>query len=141
MSYFFKNTKTNNKNPYASFKIDSLLDDLLYSHSLNEYPVQSNILSKENEILIQLQVPGIPKEEININYKNNQLSVSYDAPKEDYIEGEYIQQQIFLDGFKNTFKLSDDLDTKNISANSDNGILNITIPRKKNKNSTRIKIT
>lgn len=136
MSYYFTNQYTSKQN-----SIKNLLNDLFSYAEENDMPVQANIISKEKEILIQMQTPGIPKEDINIDFNSNYLVVTYEAPKEESTEGTYTQQQIFTESFKNTFKLSGDLDSNKISASMNNGILNISIPRKKEKSKTRIKIT
>lgn len=136
MSYYFTNQYTSKQN-----SIKNLLNDLFSYTEQNDMPVQANIISKEKEILIQMQTPGIPKEDINIDFNSNYLVVTYEAPQEESIEGTYTQQQIFTESFKNTFKLSGDLDSNKISASMNNGILNISIPRKKEKSKTRIKIT
>ncbi len=149
MAYYFKkNYRPNSSSKKTSY--NNLLNDLFlhftdkdtdFFNELDDYPIQANVLSKENEVLIELMTPGIPKEDILIDCENNKLIVSYKTPKETSVEGEYIQQQIFKDGFKNTFKLTAELDQDKISAKMNNGILQITIPRKKGKSKNNIKIT
>ena len=149
MSYYFKkNYRPNSSQTKTTY--NSLLNDLFlhftdkdtdFFSELDDYPIQANVLSKENAVLIELMTPGIPKEDIEIDCENNKLVVSYKTPKETSVDGEYIQQQIFKDGFKNTFKLTAELDQDKISAKMNNGILEITIPRKKSKSKNNIKIT
>lgn len=138
MSYYF--TNQNQYKPQSS-PIENLLNDLLTDIENGDMPVQSNIISQEKQILIQMQTPGVSKEDIDIVFSGNHLVVSHEAPQEESIEGKYTQQQIFLDSFKNTFKLSGDLDLDSISAKMNNGILEIKIPRKKIKSKNKIKIT
>lgn len=149
MSFYFKKNYRPNSSK-TKFTFDNLLNDLFLDYdpfnkeevldNLDDYPVQANVLSKENEIFIEMLAPGVPKEDITIDCENSKLVVSYKTPKETSVDGEYIQQQIFKDGFKNTFKLSAELDENKISAKMNNGILEITIPRKENKSKNNIKI-
>jgi HSP20 family protein len=132
MSYYF-----NNNNTINSF--NKLFDNLV-SFDYDDFPAPANIVSNDKEILIELQAPGIDKKDIKIDCENNILSVSCDG-KQDQKDTKYIQQQIFHDGFKNTFKLTGELDQSNISATMNNGILNVSVPRKKQKTKNRIKIT
>jgi len=132
MSYYF-----NNNNTINSF--NKLFDNLV-SFDYDDFPAPANIVSNDKEILIELQAPGIDKKDIKIDCENNILSVSCDG-KQDQKNTKYIQQQIFHDGFKNTFKLTGELDQSNISATMNNGILNVSVPRKKQKTKNRIKIT
>ena len=124
MSYYF-----NNNNTINSF--NKLFDNLV-SFDYDDFPAPANIVSNDKEILIELQAPGIDKKDIKIDCENNILSVSCDG-KQDQKDTKYIQQQIFHDGFKNTFKLTGELDQSNISATMNNGILNVSVPRKKQK--------
>jgi HSP20 family protein len=147
MSFYFKKKYRPNSSK-TKFTFDSLLNDLFLDYdkedlldNLDDYPVQANVLSTENKIFIEMLTPGIPKEDIQIDCESNKLIVSYKTPKETSVDGEYIQQQIFKDGFKNTFKLSAELDENKISAKMNNGILEITIPKKENKSKNNIKIT
>lgn len=147
MSFYFKKNYRPNSSK-TKFTFDSLLNDLFLDYdkedlldNLDDYPVQANVLSTENKIFIEMLTPGIPKEDIQIDCESNKLIVSYKTPKETSVDGEYIQQQIFKDGFKNTFKLSTELDENKISAKMNNGILEITIPKKENKSKNNIKIT
>ena len=132
MSYYL-----NNNNTINSF--NKLFDNLV-SFDYDDFPAPANIVSNDKEILIELQAPGIDKKDIKIDCENNILSVSCDG-KQDQKDTKYIQQQIFHDGFKNTFKLTGELDQSNISATMNNGILNVSVPRKKQKTKNRIKIT
>lgn len=147
MSFYFKKNYRPNSSK-TKFTFDSLLNDLFLDYdkedlldNLDDYPVQANVLSTENKIFIEMLTPGIPKEDIQIDCESNKLIVSYKTPKETSVDGEYIQQQIFKDGFKNTFKLSAELDENKISAKMNNGILEITIPKKENKSKNNIKIS
>jgi HSP20 family protein len=132
MSYYLNKNNTTNS-------LNKLFNDLL-SFDYDDFPAPANIVSNDKEILIELQAPGIDKKDINIDCENNMLIISCDG-KQDKQDTKYIQQQIFHDGFKNTFKLTGELDQSNISATMNNGILNVSVPRKKQKTKNRIKIT
>ena len=132
MTYYYKNTNNGHVNAW-----DNLIDSIFNGKSFDNVPAPSNILSDDKHVEIHLQAPGINKEDIDINVKDGILEVSYDGVQEDK---SFVQQQIFKDGFYNKFKLSKDLDHKNIEASMDNGILEISIKRKKSLPKSRIKI-
>ncbi len=133
MTYYYKNTNNDHVNSW-----DNLIDSIFNGKSFDNVPAPSNILSDDKHVEIHLQAPGINKEDIDINIKDGVLEVSYDGGQEDQ---SFVQQQIFKDGFYNKFKLSKDLDHKNIQASMNNGILEISIQRKKSSPKSRIKIT
>ena len=133
MSYYIKNKKTNSLDSF----LNSLLDDL-YNEDLKAQR-KSNIINQEDSIVIEIEATGLTKKEIEIQVIENVLHVSYENKKED--TKKYSQQQISFDSFENKYKLQNDMDSKNISATMNNGLLNIKIPKIKNKTSSRIKIT
>jgi len=133
MSYYIKNKKTNSLDSF----LNSLLDDL-YHEDLKAQR-KSNIINQEDSIVIEIEATGLTKKEIEIQVIENVLHVSYENKKED--TKKYSQQQISFDSFENKYKLQNDMDAKNISATMNNGLLNIKIPKIKNKTSSRIKIT
>lgn len=132
MTYYYKNKNNDHVNSW-----DNLIDSIFSGKSFDNVPAPSNILSDDKHIEIHLQAPGINKEDIDINVKDGILEVSYDGAEEDQ---SFVHQQIFKDGFYNKFKLSKDLDDKNIEASMNNGILEISIKRKKSSPKSRIKI-
>ena len=133
MTYYYKNTNNDHVNSW-----NNLIDSIFNGKSFDNVHAPSNILSNDKHVEIHLQAPGINKEDIDINVKDGILEVSYDGAEEDQ---SFVQQQIFKDGFYNKFKLSKDLDHKNIEASMNNGILEISIKRKKPSPKSRIKIT
>jgi len=131
MSYYIKNN-----NSLHSF-LDSILDDLYYEDLKPQR--KSNIIKEEGFVTIQIEAVGLNKKDIDIQTKENILHVSYENKIKD--DTKYSQQQISFDSFENKYKLQSDMDSKNISATMNNGLLNIKIPNIKNKTSSRIKIT
>lgn len=131
MSYYIKNN-----NSIHSF-LDSFLDDIYYKDICCQR--NSNIVQQDDSIDIEIEAVGLSKKDISIEVKDNVLHVSYENKNED--SKKYSQQQIFFDSFKNKYKLQSNMDAENISATMSNGLLNIKIPKIKNKSNSRIKIT
>lgn len=94
-----------------------------------------NVDLRENDkaYLITADLPGVNKENINVEFNNNTLSIS--AKREDVIEDNrngYITKESHYGQFQRNFYL-DGVDDNKIMAKFENGILNIALP-KKNKN-------
>ena len=132
MSYYIKN---NNSNSFYSL-LDSVFDGIYYA-DLN-VKRKSNIIDQEDSVTIEIEAVGLNKKDIDIQTKENILYVSYKNENKD--AKKYSQQEIFFDSFENKYKLQNNIDSKNISATMNNGLLNIKIPKIKNKTSARIKI-
>lgn len=131
MSYYIKNN-----NSIHSF-LDSFLDDIYYKDMHSQR--NSNIVQQDDSIDIEIEAVGLSKKDISIEVKDNVLHVSYENKNKD--SKKYSQQQIFFDSFENKYKLQNNMDAENISATMSNGLLNIKIPKIKNKSNSRIKIT
>ena len=92
---------------------------------------KSNISETEKSFTIELSVPGYKKEDISIELHNNNLviSSSINEEKEDKKESYYLNE--FSKGsFSRSFTLNEKVETGNISAAYENGILTIIIPKK-----------
>lgn len=132
MSYYIKNSNSN----YLYSFLDSVLDDLYYADLKAQR--KSNIIEEQDFIVIEIEAVGLNKKDIDIQVKENILHVSYENKTKDNVK--YSQQQILFDSFENKYKLQNNMDSKNISATMNNGLLNIKIPKIKNKTNSRIKI-
>ncbi len=90
-----------------------------------------NIKETEEGFEVGVAAPGFDKSEFNIELDNNLLTVSSEKKEENEVEGErYTRKEFSYQSFKRSFTLPEDVDGDKISAKYDNGILNISIPKK-----------
>ena len=129
-------TKRNNVSFHPFF--DGMLNELMNTaasgitqskHTKSSYPA-ANIIEEKDRYLVELAIPGLAKEDINLNVEKNVLAVS--ANKEAITkEGERIVRNEFnYSDFKRTFRLPKTIDTTKIAGKMENGILEITLPKK-----------
>ena|SRR5687767_12033341 len=90
----------------------------------------TNILRLENGYQIQLAVPGVPKNQIQISVADGQLTVSATNPNQEKQQNQFLRREFDLSSFNRTFTLHKNADTENLKATFDQGILNIVIPDK-----------
>jgi HSP20 family protein len=107
----------------------NLMDD--FFPTPNAYYPPVNILENEQGYNIELKVPGIKKEEINIQIEKGLLVISYQhsVSKESKTE-KWIKREFSTKSFKRTFSLDEKINTEGIDAKMDNGILNLSLPLK-----------
>ncbi|HUR31470.1 MAG TPA: Hsp20/alpha crystallin family protein [Saprospiraceae bacterium] len=86
----------------------------------------TNIVRMEAGYQIQIAVPGIPKNQIQIQVVEDQLVVSATNPNQE-TEKRFVRQEFDFSGFKRSFTLPKNADTENMKAGFENGILTITI--------------
>ncbi len=94
------------------------------------YP-KCNIIDTAKDVQVIAEIPGLTKDEVNIKVENGVMTISgkqASMTKDDEVK--YIRRELKHSSFKRSFELGDTLDPTKISANFENGILNITIPKK-----------
>jgi len=104
-----------------------------------------NVNVREGEFAyhVDVDLPGVKKEDIKVDVKNGQLVLSGERHFKDEVkEEDYYKVETRFGKFSRTFNLPDDIDVENIDAKSDNGVLEVIIPKleeKKNIKSISIK--
>lgn len=91
----------------------------------------TKIVSREDDYIVFFSVPGLTKNDLTISVKDGLLSVSY--KKEESNEKGYS----FIDSFKKTYSIPDDVSEKDISGKVENGVLEIVLPKSKKKSLER----
>ena len=106
-----------------------------------------NIKENKDSFLVDVAVPGMKKDDFEIDLEDNVLTISSqkEDKKEDKNKDEYTRREYSYQSFKRSFTLPERLvKSDKISAKYDNGELKITIPKKeeaKQKEPKKIKIS
>jgi len=89
-----------------------------------------DIVEKENEIVVNAELPGVTKEDIKITFENNVLTLSSDQkPSETSEKSTVLLKEIRTSGFNRSVKFGFEVDAAKISAEMSNGVLTITLPK------------
>lgn len=100
-----------------------------------------NTREDEKGYYIHADLPGVAKEDIHIDLKDNLLTISGERKhKEEINEKDYYKLESFYGKFQRSFTVPDDADSDAIDASTENGVLNITIPKAAPKESKKIAI-
>ncbi len=89
-----------------------------------------DVRETENSYLIEADLPGIKKEDVNVEYDNRYLTIS--AKKEDMVEQKaenFVRRERHYGEFRRSFYV-DNIDENNITANLADGVLKVTLPKK-----------
>jgi HSP20 family protein len=93
--------------------------------------VPANIKETTDAFILDVIVPGMEKSDFKVNVEKNLLTVSAEKKSEVKNETEkMIRKEFSFRSFSRSFKLNDTIDTSNINAKYEQGILNITLPKK-----------
>ena len=94
----------------------------------NKVPV--NIEETSNSYVIELIAPGLQKKDFHISIDNDMLTVSFKRNEESKQENrKWITQQYKRLEFTQAFTLDKTVNIEKISANYENGILKVSIPK------------
>ena len=104
---------------------DRLLDDSLVTTT--NYPPYNIVKMDETNYAIQIAVAGFGKDDIEIETKENTLSITSKEKGEVVDETTYLHKGISNRAFKRTFTISDDVVVK--GATFENGLLNVELER------------
>lgn len=100
-----------------------------------------DVRENENEYLIDAELPGVEKEEIKIDYENNQLSIAVQREEStEQSEEKYLHRERKFKSMRRTIYLPH-IESEDISATFENGILEIVAKKAIEKqSSSRIEI-
>ncbi|GBU24652.1 heat-shock protein Hsp20 [Fibrobacteria bacterium R8-3-H12] len=107
---------------------DSLMD-YARGEEAKAYTPKSYLTEKDGVYTLEVELPGVKKEDIHIDVESNLLKISAIRKREDE---EY--------KYEREYHLSNEVDSANIKASSENGILTLVLSRKPEAQSKRIEI-
>jgi HSP20 family protein len=125
---------------FSNMLEDFFEDDFFGRRSLVNDSFKIDLRDNGNEYVVEAEVPGVKKEDIDISYDNNSLKISINKEENiDKSEKNYIHRERRLSSMERRIMLAD-INDKEIKAKLDNGLLIITLP-KKNSDEKALKIT
>ena len=97
-------------------------------------PPQIKVDVEENDrtYTVKAEVPGVKKEDINIQIDGNQVSISAESKQEKDVKenGKVIRSERYYGSLYRSFSLGQDVDQTGASAKYSDGILQLTLPKK-----------
>jgi HSP20 family protein len=106
-----------------------------------------NVKENTNAFMIEVAAPGMKKDNFRVDYENGRLTISSELKnKKEEKEGETVTRREFsYQSFQRSFTVTEDVvNAEKISANYNDGILLITLPKReevKPKPAKQIKIS
>ena len=95
--------------------------------------MKTDIREHDNGYEVDIDLPGLKKDEIRLELENGYLTVSaakgLDKDEQDK-KGKYIRRERYAGAMQRSFYVGDTLTQEDIKAKYDNGILSISIPKK-----------
>ena len=108
----------------------------------NSFSPACEIRDEEKNFLISIDVPGLSKEELEIEVKDNQLHVSGERKQKSGTEKDTVLRSEKRFGkFSRAFSLPQNVNTEAIQARFENGVLEIAIPKEEKSQARKITIS
>lgn len=103
-------------------------DDEFFTRSTT--PPLANINETNKEYQLDLSVPGMKRDDFNVDVDNGIITISSEKEEEKNEENKnYSRREFSYSKFSRSFTLPENADENNINAKYDNGILRVTIPK------------
>ncbi|HIP92155.1 MAG TPA: Hsp20/alpha crystallin family protein [Thermotoga sp.] len=100
-----------------------------------------DIYETENSLVIEMEAPGLKKEDIKITVEDGILVISGEKKVErDEKKKNYMVVERCFGKFERAFNLPDYVDPEKIKAKYENGVLTITMPKKEEKKKKTIDV-
>jgi len=112
------------------FKIMNNFPSIEENRVLSGFVPKVNTREGEFAYHVDIDLPGMKKEDINIDIHENSLSITGERKHKDELkEEDYYKVETSFGKFERVFTLPENVDIENISANSNEGVLEIVIPK------------
>jgi len=89
-----------------------------------------NTREADDAYYVEVDLPGVKKEDISIDVKDNVLTISGERKvEEERKEDEFYRVESFYGKFERSFSLPEDVDADKIEAEAKDGVLTVKIPK------------
>ena len=123
---------------FSSFRIPSLLEPAVH---VARWSPSVDIAEDDKQIMIDVDLPGIDEKDLKVEMEGNSLIISGRREQTEKEEtANYIRQERWYGEFYRSFTLPESADLDKIEARYNNGILQITIPKKEDARRREIEI-
>jgi HSP20 family protein len=137
-------TLFNDRNTSTQNRFSDILDEVMedaFSLGNRSFVPELNVYETEKEFEITLALPGMSKDDIEINIKNKRIVISGERTFEEDKKRKYHRIESGFGSFERALPLPDTIDEENINATYENGVLTITVPKLKEATGKKIEVS
>lgn len=100
-----------------------------------------DLFEEKDEIVVKAELPGIDKDQIEVNVTDHQLTIKGEKKKEEEIkEKDYYRCERSYGSFLRTLELPKDVHADKVKAAFKNGVLEIRLPKTEEAKAKEIKV-
>ena len=120
---------------------DSFFGGRRSSGGVQRWVPAMDLIENEDSLVLRADLPGLSEDDVNIEVKDGVLTVSGErkSESEEKTEGYHRIERSF-GGFSRSLSLPQGVEADQVSADFDNGVLEVRIPKPKERQPTKITI-
>lgn len=136
-------------NPFNELR-DPFSDDFFKSFAMrpmyrtvdSEPQMRLDLTEDDKHFFVKAEIPGVKKEDIKVSVDGNQVSLSAEVKKETEEKqgAKVIRSERYYGSVARSFTLDEHVDQSAATAKYENGVLQLTLPKKPNGQSHVLKI-
>jgi len=101
---------------------------------------ECDIYETDNDYKIYFDIPGVEKNDVNLNVEKDVLTLTANCLKEPGKDYDCLREEMGFTGYKRSFELNNTVNTEKINADYDNGSLLVTLPKREEQKTKEIQI-
>lgn len=104
---------------------------------------RTNIEEKDDSFVFTMEMPGLAKKDVEVSLENDMLCVNGEkVEKSDEKKDKgFLRREIHSTRFERSFSLGNEVDQDGIKASMADGILTVTLPKKKEKVGRKVDVS
>ncbi len=130
----FRNNKVQERGSLLDFEnmFNSFFNDSLLGFTGGN-PIRADIKENEKEFIVEAEIPGVAKEDIKLDLRDDTLTIAVEQNQESKEERDnYIRKERRYGSFSRSFYV-ENVKNEDVSAKYENGILTIVLPKSETK--------
>lgn len=100
-----------------------------------------DVEERENEYVLRAELPGVKREDLNVNVENDVLTIEAEKREErDEKETGYYHTERRFGKFSRSFKLNGQVDADKVDADYSDGVLQLSLPKKEEVKPRKVEV-
>ena len=108
------------------------------SQTTTAFTPRADVVETDQDVRIYLDLPGASAEDIDLRTHQRELTIQAKASSRR--EGDYLRQEYEVGDYRRVFSLGDGVDESEISAEWENGVLAVVLPKPREAQPRKIAI-
>ncbi|MBF0362674.1 MAG: Hsp20/alpha crystallin family protein [Oligoflexia bacterium] len=99
------------------------------TYSCKVYVPDTDIYENDKEIILEVDIPGVNKNDVKIQLENSVLSIEAKMRPQDYDKLNPLYSEYNIGHFYREFRIGEMVERDKIDASVNNGVLKLTLPK------------